>query len=73
MFDGGKCMPIDTERLSLKILQTDKLALRSLAQAEGEPMSVVIRRILRNELKQKGLLDSNPIRKERINGTLTSE
>jgi hypothetical protein len=44
-----------TERLNLKVLQTDKMALRRLARSEGEPMSVIIRRILREELKRRGL------------------
>lgn len=44
-----------TERLNLKILQTDKIALRRLAQREGEPMSVIVRRILREEFKRRGL------------------
>jgi hypothetical protein len=44
------------ERLTLKMLRTDKLALRRLAAIEGEPMSVVVRRILRTELESRGLL-----------------
>lgn len=46
----------ETERLSLKILRADKMALRQLARAEGEPMSVVVRRILRKELKHRNML-----------------
>lgn len=47
---------LETERLSLRILRADKIALQRLAIIEGEPMSVVVRRILRNELKRRGLL-----------------
>ncbi len=46
---------LETERLSLKVLRTDKVALRRLAMTEGEPMSVVVRRILRDEFKRRGL------------------
>ncbi len=49
-------MLVETERLSLKVLHTDKVALRRLAALEGEPVSVVARRILRDELKRRGLL-----------------
>mgnify|MGYP001494954351 CR=1 FL=1 len=49
-------MTDETESLSLKVLHTDKLALQRLATAEGEPMSVVVRRILRNELRRSGFL-----------------
>ena len=48
-------MLYQTERLSLKVLQTDKAALRRLARSEGEPMSVIVRRILREEFKRRGL------------------
>jgi hypothetical protein len=44
-----------TENLNLKVLQTDKMALRRLAKLEGESMSVVVRRILRDELRRRGL------------------
>jgi hypothetical protein len=46
---------LDTERLSLKILRADKVALRRLAEVEGEAMSVIVRRILRDEFKRRGL------------------
>ena len=45
---------LETERLSLKVLRADKIALQQLARTEGESMSVVVRRILRNELKRRG-------------------
>ena len=59
-------MSIETERLSLKILQSDKVALRRLSRDEGEPMSVLVRRILRNELRRQGLIKTRSIIKERI-------
>jgi len=43
-----------TDRLSFKVLRTDKAALRRCANAEGESMSVVARRILRDGLKRQG-------------------
>jgi hypothetical protein len=49
-------MPVETEKLSLKMPHTDKVALQHLAIIEGEPMSVVTRRILRNELRRCALL-----------------
>ena len=54
----------ETERLAFKVLRRDKQALRRLALAEGEPMSVVVRRILRTELKQRGLLKADREAKE---------
>jgi hypothetical protein len=47
---------LETERLALTVLRRDKQALRQLAHVEGEPMSVVVRHILRAELKKRGLL-----------------
>lgn len=49
----------ETERLSLKILRADKVALRRLAKAEGETMSVVVRRILRDELERRNMLPAD--------------
>ena len=46
-----------TERLNIRVFQSEKKGLRRLAEIEGEAMSVVIRRILRNELHRHGLLD----------------
>jgi hypothetical protein len=45
-----------TERLALKMLQRDKEALRCLAARQGETMAVVARRLIRRELKRRGLL-----------------
>jgi hypothetical protein len=46
----------ETERLALKVLQRDKEVLRRLAQAEGEAMAVVVRRLIRKEARERGLL-----------------
>ena len=43
-----------TERISFKILRADKIALRRYALAEGETMSVIARRLLRDGLKRRG-------------------
>lgn len=50
---------LEIERLSLKVLRADKVALRRLAMAEGESMSVIVRRILREELDRRGLLPAD--------------
>jgi len=47
---------IETERLALKVLRRDKEALRRLAAAEGEAMAVVVRRLIREEARRRGLL-----------------
>lgn len=44
------------DRLNLKILRRDKEALERLAISEGETMSVIIRRLVRKELKRRGYL-----------------
>lgn len=44
------------ERLALKVLQRDKEALRRLAAVEGEAMSVVVRRLIRQAARERGLL-----------------
>ena len=40
-------MKIKTERLTIKLLKSDKAALERIAKAEGEAMAVVIRRLIR--------------------------
>lgn len=45
----------ETERLTLRVLRRDKDALRRLAAAEGEAMSVIVRRLLRQAARQRGL------------------
>ena len=49
-------MAPQTERLTLKILQRDKEELRHLAAREGETMAVLVRRLIRRELEEHGLL-----------------
>ena len=46
----------ETERLALKVLRRDKEALRLLAVREGEAMSVVVRRLIRQAAREQGLL-----------------
>ena len=46
-----------TARLGFTVLSRDKQALRRLAQVEGETMSVVLRRLIREEARRRGLLD----------------
>ena len=46
----------ETERLALKVLRRDKEALRLVAAADGEAMSVVVRRLIRKEAQRRGLL-----------------
>lgn len=36
------------ERLSVTLLERDKIALRQLAQSEGEAMAVVVRKLIRS-------------------------
>ena len=50
-------MQTETERLALKVLARDKRALRSLAKAEGEAMSVVVRRLIREMAAGKSFLN----------------
>lgn len=45
----------EPERLGFKLLRRDKEALRRLASVEGEAMSVVVRRLIRNEARRHGL------------------
>ena len=46
----------ETERLALKVLKRDKEVLRRLAAMEGEAMSVVVRRLIRQAARECGLL-----------------
>lgn len=41
----------ETERLGFRLLPRDKEALRRLASAEDEAMSVVVRRLIREEAR----------------------
>ena len=49
-------MESKTARLNLKILPGDKKALEHLSRSEGESLSVVIRRLLREGLVNRGFL-----------------
>lgn len=49
----------EAERLSLKVLQRDKEALRRMASLEGETMSVVVRRLIRQAAHKRGLLPAS--------------
>lgn len=40
-------MKIKTERLTIKLLKSDRAALERIAKVEGEAMAVVIRRLIR--------------------------
>ena len=42
-----------TERLTIKVLQSDKAALERLAKAEGEPVSVIVRRLIRQTVRNE--------------------
>jgi hypothetical protein len=44
-----------SQRLSVQMLQRDKEALRHLARVEGEPISVIVRRLIRQALHEHGL------------------
>ncbi len=48
----------ETGKLIVRILQRDKDALRVLAQKQGEPVSVVVRQLLRDALEEHGLIES---------------
>ena len=47
---------VKTERLSLKVLEEQKHALRRMAEADGEPVSVVVRRMINAEAKRRRLI-----------------
>ena len=49
-------MTYKTARLNIKVLDSDKNALRQWAKSEGEAVSVLVRQILREELKRRGFL-----------------
>jgi hypothetical protein len=48
-------MRTQSERLNLRVLRVHKEALRKLARLEGEPMSVVLRRLIRQSALSKGV------------------
>jgi len=41
-----------TDRLAIKILESDKQILECMAQAEGEPVAVIARRIIRRAVRE---------------------
>lgn len=45
-----------TERLTVKLSPEQKAALEGLARREGEPVAVVLRRLIRIEAQKAGLL-----------------
>ena len=45
-------MKAETEKLIVKLLRADKLALQQMAQAEGEPIAVIVRRIIRSTIRR---------------------
>jgi hypothetical protein len=48
-------MDNEMERLGLRVLSRDKRVLRRLAASEGEAMSVVVRRLIRDAARERGL------------------
>ena len=48
-------MRYKNERLVVKMLPSDKAALRRLAAAEGEAMAVIVRRLIREAAGRRGL------------------
>jgi hypothetical protein len=46
---------LKTERLTLRVLAAHKMALERMAQTEGEPVAVVLRRLIRAEAERKGV------------------
>jgi hypothetical protein len=51
-------MSPNTNRFALKLAQRDKEALRKIATKEGETMAVVVRRLIREAARKRGLLPS---------------
>jgi hypothetical protein len=49
----------ETKRLALKVLASDKAGLERKAQAEGEPVAVIVRRAIRRELRDDGTTNEN--------------
>lgn len=43
------------ERLAINVLPVHKRAIERMAEADGEPMSVILRRLIRAEAKTRGL------------------
>jgi hypothetical protein len=47
------------EQVSVNLLSVQKHALKQLAEVEGETMSVIIRRLIREEAVAKGIWPEN--------------
>lgn len=45
-------MTEEKDRLNMRMLHADKIALLRIARAEGETLSVLIRRLIRQELQR---------------------
>jgi len=67
---------LKTERLTIKVLPVDKAALEQIAQAEGEPVAVVVRRLIREAVHRHDLLQTPPAtmpgQEERMNNAEVS-
>jgi len=49
-------MTYKTALLNIKVLNSEKIALCKWAKSEGEAVSVLVRQILREELRRRGYL-----------------
>lgn len=54
------------ESLTIKVLSVHKRAIERIAEAGGEPMSVILRRLIRKEARERGLWPS-------VRGTMQPE
>ncbi len=45
----------ELEKLSINVLPRDKEILRRMAAADGETMAVIVRRLIRQEARERGL------------------
>lgn len=48
-------MITESEKLNIKVMQVHKIALRNLSRLQGEPMSVVLRGLIRDEAQRCGV------------------
>ena len=55
LYQGDAEIQHKDERVVLRVLPSDKAALRGLAEAEGEAMAVVVRRLIREAAHRRGL------------------
>jgi hypothetical protein len=54
-----------SERLTVKVLPTDKTVVQQIAQAEGESVAAVVRRLIRQEARRQGLWPKEDRRRTR--------